>query len=129
MKTPKTLLQTVQRLGKKELLRYASNIGMDPDENLSVSELRKTYADYILSNPKEILIRLPKGDLDIINRAKNAKSPADLYMLDIHLTPIMVLYGMADVEPPYENAVGIHIPDDLCKSLFPHIHWALNDDI
>ena len=128
MKNNKTLLQTVQRLGKKELLRYASNIGMDPDENLSVSDLRQAYSDYILSNPKEILIRLPKGDLDIIERAKNAKSPADLYTLDIHLTPIMVLYGMADVEPPYEDAVGINIPNDLCKSLFPHIHWAQNDN-
>lgn len=123
----KTLLLFVQRLGKKELLRYASNIGMNPDENQSVSELRQAYADYILSNPKEILIRLPKGDLDIIKRAKNAKSRADLHALDIHLTPIMVLYGMADAEPPYEDTVGINIPDDLCKSLFPHIDWALND--
>lgn len=118
MKNNKTLLQTVQRLGKKELLRYASNIGMNPDESQGISELRQEYADYILSNPKEILIRLPKGDLDIIKRAKDSKSPADLYALDIHLSPIMVLYGMADVESPYEDAVGINIPDDLCKSLF-----------
>ncbi len=60
MKNNKTLLQTVQRLGKKELLRYASNIGMNPDESQGISELRQEYADYILSNPKEILIRLPK---------------------------------------------------------------------
>lgn len=127
MKNNKILLQTVQRLGKKELLRYASNIGMDPDENQSVSDLRQAYADYILSNPKEILIRLPKGDLDIIERARKAKSPTDSYVLDLHLVPIMVQYGLADAEDPYEDAVGIDIPKDLCDALFPHIQWALDD--
>ena len=98
MKNNKTLLQTVQRLGKKELLRYASNIGLNPDENQSVSDLRQAYADYILSNPKEILIRLPKGDLDAIERARKAKPPTDSYVLDLHLVPIMVQYGLADAE-------------------------------
>ena len=127
MKNNKTLLQTVQRLGKKELLRYASNIGLNPDENQSVSDLRQAYADYILSNPKEILIRLPKGDLDAIERARKAKPPTDSYVLDLHLVPIMVQYGLADAEAPYEDAVGIDIPKDLCDALFPHIQWALDD--
>lgn len=124
MNNNKTLLQTVQRLEKKDLLRYASNIGMNPDENMDVSELRKAYADYILSNPKEILIRLPKREIDIIERAKNGSSQATI---DLHTTPIMVLYGMADIEPPHEGIVIINIPDDLNRSLSPHIHWALND--
>ena len=127
MQKQKKLIDVVQRLDKEEIVKYASNIGCELDENQSVSDLRQAYADYILSNPKEILIRLPKGDLDTIDRARKAKSPTDSYVLDLHLVPIMVQYGLADAEDPYEDAVVIDIPKDLCDALFPHIQWALDD--
>ena len=127
MQKQNKLIDVVQRLSKEEVVRYASNLGCELDESLDEKELRQAYADYVLENPKEILIRLPKGDLDIINRARKAKSPADSYTLDLHLTPIMVQYGLADAEAPYEDAIGIDIPKDLCDALFPHIQWALND--
>ena len=123
----KKLIDVVQRLEKTELVRYATNIGMEVSGNLDVKVLREAYAEYILTHPKEILIRLPKGDLDIIERARKAKSPADAYTLDLHLTPIMVLYGLADAEKPYEDTVGIDLPVDLCEAFFPHIRWALDD--
>ena len=128
MQKQKKLTDVVQRLDKDEVIRYASNIGCQLDESLDVKELRKAYSDYILENPKEILIRLPKSDLDIINRVRKAKSPIDSYTLDLHLTPIMVQYGLADAEAPFEDAIGIDIPKDLCDALFPHIQWALNDN-
>lgn len=127
MTQPRTLLQTMQRLNKEELVRYASNMGMEVDEKLTATELRRAYADYILNNPKEILFRLPMKDLDFINRARKKRSQTDLFMIDLHITPIMVLYGLADAEPPYEDTVGIYLPEDLCNALFPHIQWALND--
>ena len=127
MNKQKKLIDVVQRLKKAELVRYATNIGMEVDEVLDEKELREAYAEYILTNPKEILIRLPKSDLDIIERARKGKSPADAYTLDLHLTPIMVLYGLADAYTPYEDAIGIDIPQDLCDALFPHIRWTLDD--
>ena len=39
----------------------------------------------------------------------------------------MMQYGLADAEAPYEDAIGIVIPKDLCDALFPHIQWALHD--
>lgn len=128
MEKQKKLIDIVQRLEKAELVRYATNIGMEVDGNSAVEELREAYADYILSHPNELLMRLPKGDLDIIRRAKEAKLPADVYVLDLHLTPLMVQYGLADAETPYLDAIGIDIPKDLCDALFPHIKWALDDN-
>ena len=128
MNKQKKLIDVVRRLEKAELVRYATNIGMEVDENLDVKELREAYSEYILTNPKEILIRLPMDDLNIIRRARNAKSPAEACALDLHLTPIMVVYGMADAEAPYEDSVGIDLPEDLCDALFPHIEWAFNDN-
>jgi len=123
----KKLIDVVQRLEKAELVRYATNIGMEVDESMDVKELREAYAKHILTHPKELLIRLPKNDLDIIERARKAKSSADVYTLDLHLTPLMVRYGLADAETPYEDAIGIDMPEDLCEAFFPHIRWALND--
>ena len=122
-----TLLQTVQRLDKSELLRYGSNLGMELEEGMNVDEMRQAYTDYVLSHPQELLIQLPKSDLDVINRARKAPSGNYPVVLDLHLTPIMVLYGLADADPPYEDTIGIRIPDDLQKVLFPHIQSALND--
>lgn len=127
MKKQMKLMDVVQRLDKEDVIKYASNIGCELDESLDVKELRQAYSDYVLAHPKEILIRLPKGDLDAIGRVKKAKSSVDSYILDLHLVPIMVQYGLADAEAPYEDAVGIDIPKDLCDALFPHIQWALDD--
>ena len=119
MQKQKKLIDVVQRLDKEEVVRYASNLGCELEEIQDVKALRQAYSDYVLANPKEILIRLPKGDLDIIERARKAKTPADCYTLDLHLTPIMVQYGLADAEEPYEDAVGIDIPKDLCDGALP----------
>ena len=109
MKKQMKLMDVVQRLDKEDVIKYASNIGCELDESLDVKELRQAYSDYVLAHPKEILIRLPKGDLDAIGRVKKAKSPVDSYILDLHLVPIMVQYGLADAEAPYEDAVGIDV--------------------
>lgn len=128
MEKKKKLIDVVQRLEKAELVRYATNIGMEVNGNSTVEDLRETYAEYILSHPKELLMRLPKGDLDIIERARKSKSPVDVFALDLHLTPLMVQYGLADADAPYEDVIGIDIPQDLCDAFFPHIRWALDDN-
>ena len=40
MKQAKTLLKIVQKLQRKELIRYASNLGMECDETWDISKLR-----------------------------------------------------------------------------------------
>ena len=74
MKKQKKLMDVAQRLDKEEVVKYASNIGCELDESLDVKELRQAYSDYVLAHPKEILIRLPKGDLDAIGRVKKANA-------------------------------------------------------
>jgi hypothetical protein len=97
MKQDKTLLKIVQKLQRKELIRYASNLGMECDETWDISKLRKAYTEFVLSHPKELLLMLPKADLDIIRKAKDSKAGEGVDRVNDHLTPIMVLYGLADI--------------------------------
>ena len=97
MKQDKTLLKIVQKLQKKELIRYASNLGLELDENWDVFKLSKEYTEFVLSHPKELLLMLPKADLDIIRKAKDSKAGEGVDRVNDHLTPIMVLYGQTDM--------------------------------
>ena len=67
MKQNKTLQQRAQRLKRKELIKYASNLHIEFDEKWDTSKLCEVYTQYILSHPKELLLMLPKTDLDISN--------------------------------------------------------------
>lgn len=68
---------------------------------------------------------LPKADLDIIRKAKEGKAGEGIDRVNDHLTPIMVLYGLADMELLEEDFVTITIAEDLRQLLIPHIDWAL----
>ena len=125
MKQDKTLLKIVQKLQRKELIRYASKLGLEFDENWGISKLRKAYTEFILSDPKKLLLMLPKADLDIIRKAKDSKAGEGIDRVNDHLTPIMVLYGLADMELLDENLITITIAEDLRQLLIPHIDWAL----
>ncbi len=103
MKQDKTLLKIVQRLQRKELIRYASNLGMECDETWDISKLRKAYTEFILSDSKKLLLMLPKADLDIIRKAKGGKAGEGIDRVNDHLTPIMVLYGLADWALEYDH--------------------------
>ena len=63
----------------------------------------EVYTQYILSHPKELLLMLPKTDLDIIKKAKNVKAGEGVERVDDHLKPIMVMYGLADIDTPEEG--------------------------
>ena len=125
MKQDKTLLKIVQKLQRKELIRYASNLGLEIDENWDISKLRKAYTEFVLSHPKELLLMLPKADLDIIRKAKDCKAGEGVGRVNDHLPPIMVLYGLANMELLEEDFVTITIAEDLRQLLIPHIDWAL----
>jgi hypothetical protein len=125
MKQDKTLLKIVQKLQRKELIRYASNLGLEFDEKWDISKLRKAYTEFVLSHPKELLLMLPKADLDIIRKAKDGKAGEGVDRVNNHLTPIMVLYGLADMELLQEDFATITIAEDLRLLLIPHIDWAL----
>lgn len=125
MKRNKTLLQTVQRIQRKALIRYASNLGVDFDEKWDTSKIRKAYSEHALSHPRELLLTLPKTDLDIIKKAKDDKAKDGINRVNDHLTPIMVMYGFADIETVNEDYVIITIAEDLRQVLIPHIDWAI----
>ena len=55
--------------------RYASNLGLELDETWNISKLRKAYTEFILSDPKKLLLMLPKADLDIIRKNHGDGSP------------------------------------------------------
>lgn len=126
MNNNKTLLQIVQRLQRKDIVRYASNLDIDFDEKWDISKLRKVYAEHALSHPRELLLMLPKADLDIIKKSKDDKEKDGVNRVNDHLPPIMVMYGFADMEKVNENFVVITIAEDLRQVLIPHIDWALN---
>ena len=128
MKQDKTLLKIVQRLQRKELIRYASNLGMECDETWDISKLRKAYTEFILSDSKKLLLMLPKADLDIIRKAKDGKAGEGIDRVNDHLTPIMVLYGLAEMKLLEQDFVSIIIAEDLRQILIPHIDWALEYD-
>ena len=48
MKKNKTLQQLVHKLHKKELIRYASNLGVEFDEKWNVLKIRNAYVEHIL---------------------------------------------------------------------------------
>ena len=75
MKQDKTLLKIVQKIQRNELIRYASNLGLELDETWNISKLRKAYTEFILSDPKKLLLMLPKADLDIIRKNHGDGSP------------------------------------------------------
>lgn len=125
MKKDKTLHNLVQKLKKNELIRYASNLGVEFDEKSDISKLRKAYTEFVLSHPKNLLQMLPKSDLDIIRKAKKIKAGKGVERVDDHLTPIMVMYGLADIDMPQEDILVITIAEDLQPLLVQHIDWAL----
>ena len=126
MKQAKTLLKIVQKLQRKELIRYASNLGMECDETWDISKLSKAYTEFILSDPKKLLLMLPKADLDIIRKAKDSKAGEGVDRVNDHLTPIMVLYGLAEMELLEQDFFTITIAEDLRQLLIPHIDWVWN---
>ena len=128
MKQDKTLLKIVQKIQRKELIRYASNLGLELDETWNISKLRKAYTEFILSDSKKLLLMLPKADLDIIRKAKDGKAGEGIDRVNDHLTPIMVLYGLAEMELLEQDFVSIIIAEDLRQLLIPHIDWALEYD-
>lgn len=128
MKKDKTLHNLVQKLKKNELIRYASNLGVKFDEKSDISKLRKAYTEFVLSHPKNLLQMLPKSDLDIIRKAKKIKAGKGVERVDDHLTPIMVMYGLADIDMPQEDILVITIAEDLQPLLVQHIDWALESE-
>lgn len=67
MKRNTKLLEIVQKLQRKDLVRFASNLGVDFEEKWNTSKIQEAYAEHVLSHPKELLLMLPKADLDIIH--------------------------------------------------------------
>ena len=125
MKQDKTLHKIVQKLNKEELIRYASNLGLKLDEESDISKLRKAYIEFVLSHPKELLLMLPMADLQLISKAKNVKAGEGVPRVDDHLTPIMVMYGLADMDTPHWDFFTVTIAEDLQPLLVQHIDWAL----
>ena len=113
MKRGKTLHKIVQKLKKEELIRYASNLGLKLDEELDIYKLRKAYIEFVLSHPKELLLMLPMADLQLIRKAKSAKSGESVTRVDDHLMPIMVMYGLADMDTLQEDFFTVTIAEDL----------------
>lgn len=128
MKRGKTLHKIVQKLKKEELIRYASNLGLKLDEELDIYKLRKAYIEFVLSHPKELLLMLPMADLQLIRKAKGAKSGESVTRVDDHLMPIMVMYGLADMDTLQEDFFTVTIAEDLQPLLVQHIDWALENE-
>jgi len=128
MEQSKTLWQIVQKLQRKDLVRFSSNLGVDFDKKWGTSKIRKAYTEHVLSHPEELLLMLPRTDLDIIKKVKDDEAEDGILRANDRLTPIMVMYGMAEMESINDDIVVITIAEDLRQALTPHIDWALENE-
>ena len=51
MKQDKTLLKIVQKIQRKELIRYASNLGLELDETWNISKFKEIASDVAKGRP------------------------------------------------------------------------------
>mgnify|MGYP002622594848 CR=1 FL=1 len=127
MKKTLTLLQTVQRLKREEVVRFASNLGMEINEEWSTAQMRKAYANHVLAHPKELLERLPFQDINILKPSEKDLPGEPLCLINTHVTPIFVIYGLAEMTVISGSEVEIAIPGDFMQAVAPHIGWATDD--
>ena len=127
MKKTLTLLQTVQRLEREEVVRFASNLGMEINEEWSTAQMRKAYAKHVLAHPKELLERLPFQDINILKPSEKDVPGEPLCLNNTHVTPIFVIYGLAEMTVISGSEVEIAIPGDFMYAITPHIGWATDD--
>lgn len=122
------LLHTVSRLQRDEILRYASNIGIEMDENLDDSRLQQAYAGWILAHPREMLTRLPLGDLKTLRGIRDHRDPQPQFFFNNYLTPIMVKYGLVDMEVVSDVHVRYRVPADFMEAVAPHLDEAMENE-
>lgn len=127
MKRKLTLLQTLKRLEKEDIVRYASKLGVEFNETWDISQMRKVYADYVLTHPKEVLAMLPFEDIKILTPSKSDIPGEPISLVNTHVLPILVRYGLAELEVLSTTAVEVTIPDDFYQAVAPHLNWAMDD--
>ena len=128
IKSKLTLLQTVQRLEREDVVKYASNLGVEFNEDWSTSQMRKAYADYVLTYPKEVLAMLPFEDIKILTPSEQDRPGTSRSLFNTHVTPIFVKYGLAEMEVVSSTEMEITIPDDFFQAVAPYLDWAMADE-
>jgi len=123
-----TLLQTVQRLEGEKLARYALNLGVKIDADWSDGQMRKAYADYVLSHPRELLAMLPMEDLRLLKHSEKDEDGLTRIVPNPRVTPIFVEYGLAEMETIGPAYARFTIPADFYQAVKPHLEWAETDE-
>ena len=128
MKRKLTLLQAAEQLKREEIVRYASNVGVEFGEDWDISQMRKAYADYVLANPKALLSMLPAEDIRILKPTELDRPGEPRSLVNTHTTPVFVQYGLAVMEVVSGTEVEITIPDDFFQAIAPHLDWVMADE-
>ena len=123
-----TLIDTVSKLQRNEIIRYASNLGFEIGESLDDSQLQQAYTDWVLANPKELMTRLPISDLKTLKEIRDHKAPEPSNYFNNYLTPMMVKYGLVGMEEISDVHVRYHVPADLMKAVAPILDKWLEDN-
>ena len=129
LKGPKSisLLDSVKRLDKFEIIDFADNLGIEIDENASEKRVREQYAQAILNHPRQILDQLPMQDLSIIEKLKKGGDGPDIVnVYEDYFKPLIVYFGLV-AEWRDGNDYYIHFPIDLREAFVPLIDEAMND--
>ena len=128
MKKNITLTDCVKQLEREKLMACASNLGVELNAEWSTDQMRQAYADYVLTNPKELIMMLPMEDIKILMPSEKDKPGKPISLFNTNLVPIFVEYGLAEMEVVSNTAVDITIPDDFLKAVTPYLDWALSDN-
>ena len=124
----KNLLQIVQKLKKKELLRCAYNLGVELDEKWPLQKMQRTYAEHLLTHPRELLIQLPNNEFGLI-KVYDDEVPGQMKSVYNTYIPLLIVeYGLAEIVDTSLDGIDIIVAKDLQKVLSPLIDEVLKDE-
>ena len=128
MSKSKNLLQIVQKLTKKELLRCAYNLGVELDEKWPLQKMQRMYAEHLLTHPKELLMQLPNKELGLVKLFDDEIPGQMKSIYNTYIPFLIVEYGLAEIGDMAFDGIDIIVAKDLQKVLNPLIEEVLKDE-
>jgi hypothetical protein len=128
-KSPKSLklTDTVKKLRKDEVIKYAEDLGLVIDTTLSAKYLKEAYARAVLDNPRQVLSMLPMQDLMIIRNLKRGlDGPNIVDVYEDYFEPMLIAYGLAQAWDDGDDHYLL-FGDDFRNAVTPVIDAVMDD--
>lgn len=120
---PIYMRQLVDDIEINDLLGCAAILGLKIDTKASEEEIRRQYIEGVLSDPYDILCRLPNEDTAMLETAQNEHDNRVFYP-DNYRMPLLYHYGFADEDWDEDGNRVIQIAKDFADAMSPHLATA-----